>query len=151
MEAALIVGIVLSDLKNAGREDWNRHVWWGVGAAVAISGAAAYFPQKLSINKDAYEDWVMILVAIFVASVVVWMMRAAKGLKKEIETRISTLSIGRSRSGAWGVFAFVLLMVAREGAETAILLSAVSLQTTALMSLIGSVVGLALASSLGIH
>ncbi|MEJ2010560.1 MAG: Fe-S-containing protein [Acidobacteriota bacterium] len=150
VEAALIVGIVLSYLKKAGRDDWNRFVWWGVGAAVAISAAAAYFLQKWAISEDAYEGWMMMLGAVFVASVVVWMMRASKGLRKEIETRISTLSIGQSRSGAWGVFAFVLLMVAREGAETAIFLSAVSLQTTELMNFMGAVLGLALAIGLGV-
>ena len=150
VEAALIVGIVLSYLKKAGREDWNRFVWWGVGTAVAISAAAAYFLQKWAISEDAYEGWMMMVGALFVASVVVWMMRASKGLKQEIESRISTLSVGQSRSGAWGVFAFVLLMVAREGAETAIFLSAVSLQTTELMNFMGAVLGLALAIGLGV-
>jgi len=150
VEAALIVGIVLSYLRKAGREDWNRFVWWGVGTAVAISAAAAYFLQKWAISEDAYEGWMMMLGAVFVASVVVWMMRTSKGLRKEIETKISTLSISKSRSGAWGVFAFVLLMVAREGAETAIFLSAVSLQTTELMNFMGAVLGLALAIGLGV-
>lgn len=47
VEAALIVGIVLSYLKKSGREDWNRFVWWGVGTAVAISAAAVrQFPLR---------------------------------------------------------------------------------------------------------
>jgi len=150
VEAALIVGIVLGYLKKAGREEWTRFVWWGVGAAVVASAAAAYFLQKWAISEDAYEGWMMLAGAVFVASVVVWMMRASKGLKKEIESRISNLSISPNRSGAWGIFAFVLLMVAREGAETAIFLSAVSLRTTELMNLMGAVLGLALAIGLGV-
>ena len=150
VEAALIVGIVLGYLKKAGREEWARFVWWGVGTAVVISAAAAYFLERWAISEDAYEGWMMIVGAAFVASVVVWMMRAAKGLKKEIESKISTLSIRPSRSGAWGIFAFVLLMVAREGAETAIFLGAVSLRTTALMNFMGAVLGLGLAIGLGV-
>ncbi|HVA00114.1 MAG TPA: Fe-S-containing protein [Terriglobia bacterium] len=150
VEAALIVGIILGYLKKAGREDWVRYVWWGVGTAVAVSGAAAYFLQRWEISEDAYEGWMMIVGAVFVASVVVWMMRASKGLKKEIESKISNLSIKPSRSGAWGIFAFVLLMVAREGAETAIFLGAVSLRTSELMNFMGAVLGLALAIGLGV-
>jgi len=150
VEAALIVGIVLGYLKKAGREELSRYVWWGVGTAVAFSIAAAYFLQRWAISEDAYEGWMMLLGALFVASVVVWMMRASKGLKKEIESRVSDLSIKSSRSGGWGIFAFVLLMVAREGAETAIFLGAVSLRTTELMNLMGAVLGLALAIGLGV-
>ncbi|HKT13471.1 MAG TPA: Fe-S-containing protein [Terriglobia bacterium] len=150
VEAALIVGIVLGYLKKAGRSEWTRYVWWGVGAAVAVSAAAAYFLEKLAISEDAYEGWMMLVGAVFVASVVVWMMRASRGLKKEIESRISDISIKPTRSGAWGIFAFVLLMVSREGAETAIFLGAVSLRTTELMNLMGAVLGLALAIGLGV-
>jgi high-affinity iron transporter len=150
VEAALIVGIVLGYLKKAGREEWTRYVWWGVGAAVAVSAAAAYFLEKWAISEDVYEGWMMLVGAVFVASVVVWMMRASRGLKKHIESRVSDLSIKPTRSGAWGIFAFVLLMVAREGAETAIFLGAVSLRTTELMNLMGAVLGLALAIGLGV-
>jgi len=47
VEAALIVGIVLGYLKKAGREEWTRFVWWGVGTAVIVERAAAYFLQKM--------------------------------------------------------------------------------------------------------
>jgi high-affinity iron transporter len=150
VEAALIVGIVLGYLKKAGRDEWTRYVWWGVGTAVAVSAAAAYFLQRWAISEDAYEGWMMLVGAVFVASVVVWMMRASKGLSKEIQSRVSDLSAQPSRSGAWGIFAFVLLMVSREGAETAIFLGAVSLRTTELMNLMGAVLGLALAIGLGV-
>jgi high-affinity iron transporter len=150
VEAALIVGIVLGYLKKSGRETWNRYVWWGVATAVLVSGAAAYFLQKWAISEDAYEGWMMIVGAFFVASVVVWMMRASKGLRKEIENKISNLSSKPSRSAAWGIFALVLLMVAREGAETAIFLGAVSLRTTALANFMGAMLGLALAIGLGV-
>ena len=150
VEAALIVGIVLGYLKKAGREEWTRFVWWGVGSAVVVSAAVAYFLERWAISEDAYEGWMMLVGAVFVASVVVWMMRASKGLKQEIENRISKLAIKPSRAGGWGIFAFVLLMVAREGAETAIFLSAVSLRTTELMNFMGAVLGLVLAIGLGV-
>jgi high-affinity iron transporter len=150
VEAALIVGIILGYLKKAGREEWSRYVWWAVGTAVAVSAAAAYYLQKWEISEDVYEGWLMLVGAVFVASIVIWMMRASKGLKKEIEEKVSGLAVKPSRSGAWGIFAFVLVMVAREGAETAIFLGAVSLRTTELLNFMGAVLGLALAIGLGV-
>ena len=150
VEAALIVGIVLGYLKKAGRENWARFVWWGVGSAVILSGVAAYFVQKWAISEDAYEGWLMLIGAVFVASVVVWMMRTAKGLRREIESKLSDLSKKSSRAGAAGIFLFVLLMVTREGVETALFLGAVSLRTTELLNFMGAILGLALAIGLGV-
>ena len=39
IEAALIVSILLAYLRQLGREDRARVVWWGTGAAIAISAA----------------------------------------------------------------------------------------------------------------
>ena len=57
VEAALIVGIVLGYLKKAGREEWTRFVWWGVGAAVVARAAAAYFPSNRATRAGTYGRW----------------------------------------------------------------------------------------------
>ncbi|HVB28427.1 MAG TPA: Fe-S-containing protein [Terriglobia bacterium] len=150
VEAALIVGIVLGYLKKSGRENWVRVVWWAVLTAAVLSGAAAYFLHRWEISEDAYEGWMMLVGAFFVASVVVWMWRTGKRLKQEIEGRLSALSAKPAGSGALGIFLFVLLMVTREGVETALFLGAVSLHTTALMNFMGAVLGLVLAIGLGV-
>jgi len=49
-----------------------------------------------------------------------------------------------------GLFAFVFLMVFREGVETVLFLAAVSLRTSELLDFIGGVLGLALAIALGL-
>ena len=43
----------------------------------------------IGIQEEAYEGWLMLLGAVFVASMVLWMLRTAKGLKRAIETRIA--------------------------------------------------------------
>ena len=88
VEAALIVGIVLGCLKRTGRQRWNRIVAWGVFAAILASLGAAYLVHRLEVGEDAYEGWLMLVGAVFVASMVAWMWRTGKRMKQEIETRL---------------------------------------------------------------
>ncbi len=150
VEAALILGIVLGYLKKTGRQAWSRYAWWGLAAAVAASLAAAYVVHRFEVIEDAYEGWLMLVGAVLVATMVYWMWRTGKRLKHEIESRLSELSASPSRSAASGLFLFVFLMVFREGAETVLFLAAVSLRTTELLNFIGGILGLGLATALGV-
>lgn len=150
VEAALIVGIVAGYLRKSGRASLIRFVYWGLGLAILASCAVAYFVSLVQITNDAYEGLMMLVGAAFVASVVIWMYKTARGMRHEIETKVAGLAGRTDRSAAWGVFLFVFLMVFREGVETVLFLAAVSLDTTALMNFIGGVVGLALAVALGV-
>jgi high-affinity iron transporter len=150
VEAALILGIVLGYLNKTGRQAWSRYVWWGLASAVAASLAAAYVVHRFEVIEDAYEGWLMLVGAVFVATMVYWMWRTGKHLKQEIESKLSELSTSPSRSAAAGLFLFVFLMVFREGAETVLFLAAVSLRTSELLNFIGGVLGLTLAVALGV-
>ena len=150
VEAALILGIVLGYLKKTGRQAWSRYAWWGLATAVTASLAAAYVVHRFEVVEDAYEGWLMLVGAVFVASMVYWMWRTGKRLKEEIESKLSELSASPSRSAASGLFLFVFLMVFREGAETVLFLAAVSLRTSELLNFMGGVLGLALAVALGV-
>jgi FTR1 family protein len=150
VEAALVIGIVLGCLKKTGREGWNRIVAWGVLAAVLASVGAAYLVHRLEVGEDAYEGWLMLLGAVFVASMVAWMRRTGKRMKQEIEAKLQDLYREPSRAAAAGLFLFVFLMVFREGIETVLFLAAVSLRTTELLNFMGGMIGLGLATALGI-
>ncbi len=150
VEAALIVGIVAGYLRKTGRSQLIGFVYWGLAVAVAASCVAGYFVARLRVTEDAYEGWLMLVGAAFVASVVIWMYKTAKGMRSEIEGKIAGIAGSSGGSAAWGVFAFVFLMVFREGIETVLFLAAVSLDTTALMNFIGGVIGLGLAVWLGV-
>src|SRR5208282_1176289 len=152
VEAALIVGIVLGYLRKVGRQAWNQIVYWALTAAILASlvGAAILHRFEMREFSDAYEGWLMLVGAAFVASMVVWMWRTGKHLKQEIETKVSGYSASPSRFGALGLFLFVFLMVFREGAETVLFLAAVSLRTSDLLNFIGGVLGLGLAVGLGV-
>ena len=147
VEAALIVGITLACLAKIGRPELRRVVYAALGAALVASLAGAVLLSRTGFNQDVFEGWVMLAAAFFVATMIWFMTRAARTLKGQIETRVGTLA--GAGSTIW-LFLFVFLMVLREGVETVLILSAVSLNSTELMSFLGTLAGVALAVVFGV-
>jgi len=148
VEAALIIGIVFAYLNKIGRSELKKTVFWGLGTAVLASILTAVIIAKLEVNTDIFEGWVMLVAAFFVVSMIWVMHKAAKGLKGEIEGKISKLAA--SPSAKLGLFFFVFLMVLREGVETVLILAAVSLNSSELMSFMGTLLGLAVSVVFGV-
>ena len=147
VEAALIVGITLAYLAKIGRPDLRKPVYLALGAALLASIGVAVALSRTGYNQDVFEGWVMLAAAFFVITMIVFMMRTARRLKGDIETRVESLA---GRSSSLGLFAFIFLMVLREGVETVLILSAVSLNSTELMNFLGTLVGVALAVVFGV-
>jgi high-affinity iron transporter len=148
VEAALIVGITLVYLSKIGRSDLRRTVYYALAAALFGSIAGAVALSYAPINQDKVEGWVMLVAAVFVVSMVIFMMRTARKLKGEIESKVGSLA---ADSGSkWGLFAFVFLMVFREGIETVTILAGVSLNSTELLSSLGTLLGVILAVVFGV-
>lgn len=147
VEAALIVGITLVYLAKIGRNDLRRTVYAALVAALIASVAGAIALSYAPINQDQVEGWVMLVAALFVISMVIFMMRTARKLRGDIETKVGSLAGAGSK---WGLFAFVFLMVFREGVETVAILAGVSLNSTELMSFLGTLLGVILAVVFGV-
>jgi FTR1 family protein len=147
VEAALIVGITLAYLAKIGRDDLRKAVYAALGAAFLGSIGVAVVISRLNWNEDAFEGWIMLAAAFFVVTMVVFMMKTGRRLKGDIEGKIGLLA----GNDAWiGLFFFVFLMVLREGAETVLILSAVSLNSTELMSFLGTLLGVGAAIAFGV-
>ncbi len=147
VEAALIVGITLAYLNKIQRPDLRRAVFAALGSAFAASIGVAVLLSRFQFNEDLFEGWVMLAAAFFVVTMIVFMMRTGKKLKGEIEGRIGALA---GRGSQAGIFLFVFLMVLREGAETVLILSAVSLNSGALTSFLGTLFGVLAAVVFGV-
>jgi len=150
VEAALVVGIVLVYLDRTGRAALARYVWAGVGVAIAASGAVAYLLDRWQITEDGFEGVLLLIAAVFVVTMIVWMNRAARKLRKEIEQRVDRLAGTSGQASGWGLFLFVFLMVVREGAELALILRAVRLSAEGLNVWIGTFAGLGIAIGVGV-
>jgi uncharacterized membrane protein len=117
-----------------------------VSAFVASIGVAVLLSQT-HLNEDVFEGCVMLAAAAFVVTMIIFMMRTGRKLKGEIEGKLGSLA---GRGSKFGVFFFVFLMVLREGAETVLILSAVSLNSTELMSFLGTLSGIFAAVLFGV-
>jgi high-affinity iron transporter len=153
VEAALVVGIVLGYLRKTGRLAAARTVYLGLVAGAVASLVLGIVLHGLNITElgDAYEGGLMLVAAVFVATMVWWMWHAGRHMRAEIEAKLSDLTASSAAAATFGLFLFVFLMVFREGVETVLFLAAVSLGTTsALLEFTGAVIGLALAAGFGV-
>lgn len=146
IEAFLIVAITLAYLRKTGRTSLLQAAYWGTGVAVALSVVLGVALAEIAV-KPLWEGLLAAVAAILVLGMVIYMMRAAKNMRVQIGAKIESAAL-KSGTGAWlGVFAFVVLMVTREGMETAFIINALALQTKSAQMLIGSVLGVGIASA----
>jgi len=147
VEAALIVGITLAYLTKIGRAELRKTVYAALAAAFLGSIGVAIVISRTHLNEDVFEGWIMLVAAFFVVTMVVFMMKTGRKLKGEIEGKVGLLA----GNDAWfGLFVFIFLMVLREGAETVLMLAAVSLNSTELMSFLGTLLGVLSAIAFGV-
>ena len=74
-------------------------------------------------NQALWEGLLALVAGILVASLTVHMWRAGKRMKRDIETRLEASSARVGRGAFLGVLGFTLLMMTREGMETALLMN----------------------------
>lgn len=120
-EAFLIVAVVFAYLRKAGRISLIPAARWGVVAALAASLFVGWLLGK-GANTSLWEGILGLVAVPFVLGLVVHMWRAGPGLRERMEQRLASAS---SRSTGWaavGVFTFTVLMITREGMETALML-----------------------------
>jgi high-affinity iron transporter len=140
LEAFLIVAISLAYLRKTGRPQLVSAVHWGIGVAVLLSAGAAYLFQQAN-NQALWEGVLALTAAVLVASLIVHMWRHAKRIKKDIEMRLESSATQVGAKAMVGVFLFTLLMITREGMETALLMGTLLLQEAGTNILIGAIAG----------
>jgi len=150
VEAALVVGIILVYLSRTAHSHLTRFVWYGVAGAAALSLAVAVGLERWRISEDGFEGLMYLGAAVFVVTMIVWMNRAARHLRKEIEEKVESYARRAGKAAGWGIFLFVFLMVLREGVELALILRAVELSTEGFETWIGTIAGIAAAVAVGL-
>jgi high-affinity iron transporter len=136
LEAFLIVAISLAYLRKSGRNELLPAVRWGIGLAILISIGAAFLFQRAA-NHSLWEGVLALVAAGSVASLTVHMWRTARRIKKEIEGHLHESTLKTGSAAFVGVFLFTLLMITREGMETALLMGTLLFQNIGSTSLIG--------------
>jgi high-affinity iron transporter len=147
VEAALIVGITLAYLAKIGRPELRKPVFVALISAFVGSIGIAILLSRTHWNQDIFEGWIMLVAAFFVVTMIIFMMKTGRALKGQIEGKVGLLA---GRNAAFGLFLFVFLMVLREGVETVLILGAVSLNSTELLSFLGTLSGVIVAIVFGV-
>jgi high-affinity iron transporter len=152
LEAALVIGILVAFLVRSDRRDVLPRLWLGVGLGIALALGLGFIltfgAYTLSFEAQEVIGGTLSIVAVaMVTTMVFWMLRAARTMRKELE---DGLTRAIATGGLWGVPAIGFISVAREGIETALFLwSMVRSFGGTGDALIGAVVGLLVAGALG--
>jgi high-affinity iron transporter len=142
LEAFLIVAISLAYLRQSGRTQLIPAVHWGIGAALAISALGGYL-LYYAANQEALEGPLALIAAISVAWMIVHMWRAGRRMKSDIEAHLRSSSLRPGPAALTGVFLFTVLMVSREGMETALLFMQLQFAPTLVVGAVAGVLGAA--------
>ena len=147
LEAALIIGIVLSVLRKFDRQKLNSAVWIGVFSAIVISLLAALGVNWIGVEfegsgEQLFEGITMLLAAGILTWMVFWMQNQSIVMKQKIESSVRQAA---KEQGQGALFLLVFLAVVREGIELALFLLAIRLTTKPIQEFLG--VGLGISSA----
>ena len=148
VEGALVLAIALAFLRRRGLDRLRGALWSGTALALIGSAVLAVAATRLTYDQELAEGIAMLVGFALVLSLVVWMWKVGPQMKQEVESGLTRAAT--SGQGWPAVFLFAFGMVLREGAETAIFLSAASFTSEGLALWIGAAAGLALAIGFGV-
>ena len=127
LEAALVVGIVLSYLVRTKQTQYNNIVYLGVASGIVASIIGAVIFSTLAGGftgraEKIFEGITMLVGAFLLTTMILWMMKQ-KHIAQELEHRVATELTKRHK---FGLCLLVFVAILREGIETVIFLNAAS-------------------------
>jgi high-affinity iron transporter len=152
-EASLVIGLVLAFLAKTGQ--LQRHsgaVWQGTAAAVAVSAALGglLFVSIGELDGTAeklYEGAAMLLACGVLTWMLFWMRRQAATIGGHLRSQVAEAV---SAGGGIALATVAFIAVTREGIETALFLFVSVGESGLVQTVVGGVLGLAVAVGLGI-
>jgi high-affinity iron transporter len=151
LEASLLVAIVLAYLTQIGHDKQRRQVWYGVGAAIAVSLVLGGFlfatvGELAGPAEKIFESCALFLAVGFLTYMVLWMRRESRALAGNIRREVDS-AVGRG--GGIALALLVFIMVLREGIETSLFVFGIARASTPLQTTIGAAAGILAAIGLG--
>jgi high-affinity iron transporter len=148
VEALLIVAIALMYLRRTGRAFLAPAIHAGWGAALVLSVLLGVILAKVGSMTPLAEGSLALLAAVLVISCTTHMLKMGRHMKGAIDSKLEQASLKPSAAAYGAVFLFILLMVGREGVETATMIASLAAAGDMQHLVLGGVIGFALAGAL---
>lgn len=153
IEAALIVGIIASYLKQSGRASAMPAVWGGVLLAAVLCcliGWGVYsttgeIPQR---QQELFVGVIDVLAVVVLTFMVFWMKKAARSIKRELHDSVEK-ALNRGRGQMFALVGMSFFAVAREGVESVFFLITAFEQGQNNGAWLGAVLGIVISVALG--
>ena len=145
LEAFLIVAIAIAYLSKTGGEKLIPSVRHACLVAVAGCAVLGVVMAKIGALTPFWEGTLALTAAILVISCTVHMLKMGKHMKREITNSIDRAVQNPGNGAKFAVFAFVLLMIGREGLEAATMIASLAQKNDSTHLVIGGLLGVAIA------
>jgi high-affinity iron transporter len=154
VEAALIVGIIASYLKQTGRTHLMKPIWVGVAMATALCVliaiglqiASQEFPQQ---EQELFSSIVSVIAVGVLTWMVFWMRHAGRSMKGELQSQVET-AVQSSNKWSLALVGMAFFAVLREGLETVVFLLATFQQGLGIQAPVGALFGYIAAIAVGV-
>lgn len=147
LEAFLIIAITLAYLTKTGGEKLIPSVRSACYAAVIACVILGVVLAKIGGLTPFWEGTLALTAAILVISCTVHMLKLGKHMKREITGAIDKAVANPGNGAKVAIFAFVMLMIGREGLEAATMIASLAQSNDSTSLVIGGVLGLIVAGS----
>jgi high-affinity iron transporter len=147
LEAFLIIAITLAYLTKTGGEKLIPSVRNACYVAVIACVILGIVLARIGGLTPFWEGTLALTAAILVISCTVHMLKMGKHMKREITGAIDKAVANPGNGAKAAIFAFVLLMIGREGLEAATMIASLAQSNDSTNLVIGGVLGLMVAGS----
>ncbi|MHA1551427.1 MAG: FTR1 family iron permease [Candidatus Heimdallarchaeaceae archaeon] len=127
IEAALVIGIILTYVIKLRHKKLQRDIWIGTALGIILSVAFGIIFSYILGSFEEYENIIegfsMILAAILLTWMIIWMSETGKNYQEKLESKIDVSIKNEQRLG---LISLAFISVLREGIETVIFLTGVN-------------------------
>jgi len=144
LEAALIASIIIAYLGKIGRKDLNKYLYLGTGLAISFSlllgwSIITLYGSLSERAENVFEGAASIMATIVLTYMIRWMSKNARLIKGHLQEKID---ITITRGHLLGVSTLAFVSVFREGLETVLFLTALTISDP-IGTLGGAILGIA--------
>jgi high-affinity iron transporter len=153
VEAALIVGIIASYLRQTGRTHLMKAIWMGVVLAslaclliaIILQIASQEFPQQ---EQELFASIISVVAVGVLTWMVFWMRHAGRSMKGELQSQVESAAQSQNK-WSLALVAMAFFAVLREGLETVVFLLATFQQGLGVKAPMGALFGYGAAIAVG--